>query len=680
MRLDEKYRIHSGLDIFFYPCFASQLDCDSDTMLDELDGYPTIGRGDQIKPGAVQWVAGDNAALKYRGHPLNRTKILLQSGDPNERCVVYSYTGLQYRLLRAQANVADCPEVAPVFDMYNEWCRGQGYQTANHVIVTKYRDGRDCIGHHSDKELSIAASNGESKSLITVLKIGEHSRPFEVSWKNKKGEPPNEPFYRKVVPPGAAIIMTLEANNKTTHSVPASECGTSGSIVFRTITTTISAKDLENKILKANYKDGGGGGGGGGGGDGDGDLLSQRGGCRAGAGGAPTSQVAEPHHQHMPAAKELCGVILPFADWAKVGGLQSEHVERCAKALYRAAASVNGLQDIERLDPGGHGDLRGLSPLLGLIDEPPGGGDVAAVHGAATQSLGSHDPGRRRPAEAEKVESDRTKRRRSQAATKAIYVSLEQRLRGEPSPAGEPFNTVMSKRRVRKGTSTPGLFKEHTRCLAESLEHKVSSIIRTINEESGTTFAAKDALVTSHSRSMEPLMSAGARGLVADANEKTLGSAMTRIHDVVRSRLNEGTGKVTGSCVDFRLKFKRVNYPCTAWLGDATKVRRELIDEDDFSVEKQLKLKACKQCHTVSDPKCGCRHDQHDHPQPPGPPGRMALGCRKMLAGIQKRKAARLAAHPLARLSGSASGSVAGNPPGSPVGGRVCADAAHGPA
>ena len=49
--------------------------------------------------------------------------------------------------------------------------------------------------------------------------------------------------------------MTLEANLRTKHGVPAvDEAGSSGSIVFRTITDRVSWEQLEKKIATLNKK------------------------------------------------------------------------------------------------------------------------------------------------------------------------------------------------------------------------------------------------------------------------------------------------------------------------------------------------------------------------------------------------------------------------------------------
>ena len=51
--------------------------------------------------------------------------------------------------------------------------------------------------------------------------------------------------------PGTAVVMTLAANLATKHGVPEVEkAGSSGSIVFRTITDRVRWTKLEKKIAK----------------------------------------------------------------------------------------------------------------------------------------------------------------------------------------------------------------------------------------------------------------------------------------------------------------------------------------------------------------------------------------------------------------------------------------------
>ena len=59
------------------------------------------------------------------------------------------------------------------------------------------------------------------------------------------------PFFSQTLAPGTAVIMTLKANLQTKHGVPVvAEAGSSGSIVFRTISTLISPKQAAKELRK----------------------------------------------------------------------------------------------------------------------------------------------------------------------------------------------------------------------------------------------------------------------------------------------------------------------------------------------------------------------------------------------------------------------------------------------
>ena len=65
-------------------------------------------------------------------------------------------------------------------------------------------------------------------------------------------------IFEKVLPPGTAVVMTLEANLRTKHSVPAvAEAGNSGSIVLRTITQRVPWHQLERILGKKRGREGG---------------------------------------------------------------------------------------------------------------------------------------------------------------------------------------------------------------------------------------------------------------------------------------------------------------------------------------------------------------------------------------------------------------------------------------
>ena len=132
------------------------------------------------------------------------------------------------------------PEALQVADRYDNWAAEQGYSEANHYIITRYKHGLKNIGFHFDKPRDIRPG-----SLITIVKLGPVGRPFQLRWLGEK-----DPFFNQVLPPGAALVMTLEANLQTQHCVPlAPNCHMqTGSIVLRTIDTIVTTAEIQKKI------------------------------------------------------------------------------------------------------------------------------------------------------------------------------------------------------------------------------------------------------------------------------------------------------------------------------------------------------------------------------------------------------------------------------------------------
>ena len=240
----EPYRVREGLDVWVVPNFAQEvLSFDPAALQAALEAnYPVRNQGDPIVSGVVQWVNGDNQALNFRGHPLRRAKIWLQRPPTGDGYLRYWYTGWQWNVLPATIGIEHCPEALPIADAYDEWAMPLGYPRANHYIVTQYRDGQHSIGFHSDKDKDIVPG-----SLITVVKTGSHARPFQLCYPGEE----RSPFLSQVLEPGTAVIMTLEANLATKHGVPVvDEAGPSGSIVFRTIATTVPMSEAAKQLRK----------------------------------------------------------------------------------------------------------------------------------------------------------------------------------------------------------------------------------------------------------------------------------------------------------------------------------------------------------------------------------------------------------------------------------------------
>lgn len=240
-QLDDVLRVAPDLDVWLVPGMAQKLGfCPSTLQRDLEKNYPSLGSGDEIPWGEPVWVRGDNRALRYRGNELKREKMWFQRGNPREtrNFLRYLYTGWQWRVLPATSGVDTAPELKPAVDALVNWTLAQGYSAPNHYIITRYKDGDANIGAHFDKPASI-----EPGSLITVIKLGEAARPFKLERLD------GTVVFDKVLPPGTGVVMTLEANLKTKHSVPVCEVSKpSGSLVARTIHDSVSWEALQNKI------------------------------------------------------------------------------------------------------------------------------------------------------------------------------------------------------------------------------------------------------------------------------------------------------------------------------------------------------------------------------------------------------------------------------------------------
>jgi hypothetical protein len=190
------------------------------------------------------WLPGNNDALKYRGRPVPRTKIWLQHNYAMGY-LKYGYTGWQTRVAAVSRDMLSVHEVDSMRWMLYD-ATGILF---NHGIATKYADGNDCIGPHSDKDRDF-----KEDSWFCVVKLGA-PRPFEFSM---AGDPSNTPIWSKVLQPGDAVFVRTKAgpccaNNLLKHSVPRTDpkCGVSGSIVFRCIKTRVSWPRMRKLVAKS---------------------------------------------------------------------------------------------------------------------------------------------------------------------------------------------------------------------------------------------------------------------------------------------------------------------------------------------------------------------------------------------------------------------------------------------
>lgn len=184
---------------------------------------------------------GSHPALRYRGNPVRRAKVWLQS-DFDKGMLRYGYTGWQWRVSLAQSRIEKMPVIDSLTESLNRYVPREIQY--NHVIGTVYEDHNDFISLHSDKDGDFTVGSG-----FLVLKLGG-ARRFQFSTLD------GEIFYDERLEPGTAIIVSGEANRSTKHAVPKDpKCRVaSGSLVWRSIKTVIPWRNVEHKIAEAHYK------------------------------------------------------------------------------------------------------------------------------------------------------------------------------------------------------------------------------------------------------------------------------------------------------------------------------------------------------------------------------------------------------------------------------------------
>jgi len=221
---------------------------EAEAAFSELLTCPSYGNDESIQlanPNEVntdaKWVNGAHPALNYRGNAIKRSKIWLQKKP--DAFFRYGYTGWQWKILFATTCLSkggsNLPRTRALIASMSVDCE------ANHWIVTKYRNGYDSIGHHSDKMVDWVKD-----SKVRVVKFG-CPRIFEICAKD------GTLLFRKLLPSGTSVTMTMDANELTTHAVPVMDywtVGLSGSIVSRMIEKEVSLSFANKMVDKRQHK------------------------------------------------------------------------------------------------------------------------------------------------------------------------------------------------------------------------------------------------------------------------------------------------------------------------------------------------------------------------------------------------------------------------------------------
>ena len=227
-------------DAVIIPNFMqNQLEADPQSIWDTLRSLSKHNNGNPIPfKGRVKWLEGRHPTLNYRGHAIKRNKIWLQD-EYAKGYLKYGYTGWQWLVAPAVRPISKVPEVEELMHNLNML----GNFDFNHVIATLYENGDDNIGPHSDKIKDFA-----NDSWFCVLKLGA-SRNFQFT------DLAGNELYNEVLSAGAAIFVRANGENAANlivkHAVPPmADCGPSGSLTFRNITTVVPWAQVRKEVAK----------------------------------------------------------------------------------------------------------------------------------------------------------------------------------------------------------------------------------------------------------------------------------------------------------------------------------------------------------------------------------------------------------------------------------------------
>jgi alkylated DNA repair dioxygenase AlkB len=240
---EQKVRLVDGTvlaDTAVIPGFVAR--AEADAVWAALCALPECDPAVQLAldPENPRWVTGESAELNYRGKAVKRSKLWLQR-EVAAVAMLYRYTGWQWAVTAGTHRLGAVPALASLVDGVDAKL---GFaRTHNHWIATRYANGADNIGLHSDKDGDWAPG-----SAFAVVKLGA-ARPFvftqEVDGKDVE-------VFNAVLEPGTAVVVGRDANSKVKHGVPpVPECGPSGSIVGRCIATQVPWDKVRERIARS---------------------------------------------------------------------------------------------------------------------------------------------------------------------------------------------------------------------------------------------------------------------------------------------------------------------------------------------------------------------------------------------------------------------------------------------
>jgi len=230
-------------------------------------GFPSVSF-DELNT-ELRFVDRHLDCMKYRGRPLARTKVTLTDLMGGE-IPVYAYTGFQAASIEHFQEITTAPIVHGLIEPINASFEAPtGVLLLNHGIGTKYENGFDSIGYHSDKTqtwrvgssvviVSFGAAREFHMKKIRVAPAGEKDEEKVARDKEWERRAPDEVL---TFEHGDLFILGWNDNMAYKHSVPpvASELVLDKtrvvepriSLCFRSIKFAMTKAEVEKKVTRS---------------------------------------------------------------------------------------------------------------------------------------------------------------------------------------------------------------------------------------------------------------------------------------------------------------------------------------------------------------------------------------------------------------------------------------------
>ena len=200
----------------------------------QAQGIDTAALYEEVITAPV-WCDRRDNVMRYRGHPLKRTKAFLLTTLPTSY-TLYRYPSFQYASMLNYRSLDGVPGLAAVLAAI-----GVNRQplVCDHVILTLYEEQSDCIGRHQESLRDIMPG-----SDIVSISLGA-SREFELSRDQVA-------THVEQLEDGDVFVLGPQTNRTMKHAVLPLVQGAVPqpriSIVVRHIATVMTAEELHERL------------------------------------------------------------------------------------------------------------------------------------------------------------------------------------------------------------------------------------------------------------------------------------------------------------------------------------------------------------------------------------------------------------------------------------------------